>query len=72
MALGLAVLFFMLSLTGNLTYAISLMAYSQDRKYLINAIPWLIGSLGTVVEDGIIFIQFRLYANNKRATITDA
>ncbi|KAF3071347.1 putative vacuolar amino acid transporter YPQ3 [Trichoderma lentiforme] len=64
---GLSILFFMLSLTGNLTYAISIVAYSQDRKYIINTIPWLIGSLGTVVEDGTIFVQFRLYANNRRS-----
>ncbi|KAH8128914.1 hypothetical protein FP744_10007269 [Trichoderma asperellum] len=65
---GLSILFFMLSLTGNLTYAVSIVAYSQERKYIINTIPWLIGSLGTVVEDGTIFVQFRLYANNRRST----
>lgn len=65
---GLSILFFMLSLTGNLTYAVSIVAYSQEKKYIINTIPWLIGSLGTVVEDGTIFVQFRLYANNRRST----
>lgn len=25
-------------------------------------LPWLIGSLGTMVEDGVIFVQFRMYA----------
>ena len=24
--------------------------------------PWLLGSLGTIVEDFIIFYQFRIYA----------
>ncbi|KAH6605603.1 PQ-loop protein [Trichoderma cornu-damae] len=69
---GLSVLFFMLSLTGNLTYAISIVAYSQERKYIINTIPWLIGSLGTVAEDGAIFVQFRLYADNRRSEIVQA
>ena len=64
--LGLALLFFMLSLTGNLTYGISLIAYSQERKYLLNALPFLLGSVGTIVEDCIIFVQFRLYADGKR------
>lgn len=59
---GLALLFFLLSLTGNFTYGASLVAYSQDKKYLLNALPWLLGSLGTIVEDLIIFFQFRLYA----------
>ncbi|TFA99597.1 putative vacuolar amino acid transporter YPQ3 [Trichoderma ghanense] len=69
---GLSILFFMLSLTGNLTYAISIVAYSQDKKYIINTIPWLIGSLGTVVEDATIFVQFRLYANNRRSDTAQA
>lgn len=58
----------MLSLTGNLTYGISLVAYSQDKKYLLNALPFLLGSLGTIVEDSTIFVQFRLYSKNKRQT----
>ncbi|KAI9163290.1 putative vacuolar amino acid transporter YPQ3 [Paramyrothecium foliicola] len=57
---GLALLFFMLSLTGNLTYGLSLVAYSQDKKYLLNALPWLLGSMGTIIEDCMIFVQFRL------------
>lgn len=56
----------MLSLTGNLTYGISLVAYSQEKKYLLNALPFLLGSVGTIVEDCIIFVQFRLYSKNKR------
>ncbi|KAM5346736.1 hypothetical protein ACJ41O_009741 [Fusarium nematophilum] len=65
---GLALLFFMLSLTGNLTYGISLVAYSQDKDYLLNALPWLLGSLGTIAEDMIIFVQFRLYSNSERSS----
>lgn len=63
---GLALLFFMLSLTGNLTYGVSLIAFSQKKKYLLNALPFLLGSVGTIVEDCIIFVQFRLYADGKR------
>lgn len=40
----------------------SVFSYSQEPEYIIKAIPWLLGSLGTVVEDGIIFYQFRIYA----------
>ena len=58
----------MLSLTGNSTYGVSLIAYSQDKKYLLNALPWLLGSLGTVVEDCVIFVQFRIYSKNSRAS----
>lgn len=58
---GLALLFFLLSLTGNLTYGASLVAYSQDGAYLVKALPWLLGSLGTIAEDAVIFVQFKLY-----------
>ncbi|EFQ29543.1 hypothetical protein CGRA01v4_14817 [Colletotrichum graminicola] len=59
---GLALLFFLLSLTGNLTYGASLVAFKQDKAYLLNALPWLLGSLGTIAEDFIIFTQFHIYA----------
>jgi hypothetical protein len=59
---GLALLFFLLSLTGNFTYGASLVAYSQEGEYFLRALPWLLGSLGTMVEDCIIFVQFRIYS----------
>lgn len=52
----------MFSLTGNLTYGLSVFSYSQDADYIIKATPWLLGSLGTIVEDCIIFYQFRIYS----------
>lgn len=58
----------MLSLTGNLTYGVSLVSYSQDKNYLLKALPWLLGSLGTIVEDCVIFVQFRLYSSNDRTS----
>ncbi|KAK3935224.1 PQ-loop-domain-containing protein [Diplogelasinospora grovesii] len=63
---GLALLFFLLSLTGNFTYACSLFSYSQDPDYLVKALPWLLGSLGTMIEDFIIFAQFRLYSPSRQ------
>ncbi|KAG5927854.1 hypothetical protein E4U42_001696 [Claviceps africana] len=69
---GLSLLFFMLSLTGNMTYGLSLIAYSQQKEYLLNALPWLLGSLGTIVEDSTIFVQFRLYGDNARQSSFDA
>ncbi|KAK0729917.1 PQ loop repeat-domain-containing protein [Lasiosphaeris hirsuta] len=64
---GLALLFFLLSLTGNLTYGASVISYSQEQDYFIRALPWLLGSLGTMVEDCIIFVQFRLYSPTVQA-----
>ncbi|KAL2758433.1 hypothetical protein ACRALDRAFT_2040618 [Sodiomyces alcalophilus JCM 7366] len=67
---GLALLFFLLSLTGNAAYGASLIAYSQEKDYLLRALPWLLGSLGTIVEDSIIFVQFHLYkpGRNRRSS----
>lgn len=64
---GLALLFFLLSLTGNFTYGISLVAYSQESDYLLKALPWLLGSLGTIAEDSLIFVQFRLYSPKRQS-----
>ncbi len=63
-------LFFLLSMTGNFTYGASLVAYSQEADYLVKALPWLLGSLGTIAEDSIIFAQFRIYAPRKAAKAT--
>ncbi|KAK0655863.1 PQ loop repeat-domain-containing protein [Cercophora newfieldiana] len=65
---GLALLFFLLSLTGNFTYGASVMSYSQERDYFIRALPWLLGSLGTMVEDCVIFVQFRIYSPASKAS----
>lgn len=58
---GLALLFFLLSLMGNATYGASILSHSLEKDYLNTNLPWLIGSLGTMAEDAIIFIQFRMY-----------
>ncbi|KAJ5647666.1 hypothetical protein N7490_004038 [Penicillium lividum] len=59
---GLSLLFFILSLLGNLTYGAGILAHSLERDYVITNLPWLIGSLGTMAEDVVIFAQFRIYA----------
>ncbi|RMZ88809.1 hypothetical protein DV736_g3959, partial [Chaetothyriales sp. CBS 134916] len=58
---GLSLLFFILSLLGNLTYGAAILAHSTEREYVIKNMPWLIGSLGTMAEDITIFVQFHLY-----------
>lgn len=68
---GLSLLFFLLSLMGNLTYGIGILCHSLEREYVTTNLPWLIGSLGTMVEDGIIFLQFRIYAPNQSASAVE-
>ena len=48
---------------GNITYGAGILFHSLDRQYVMTNLPWLIGSLGTMVEDGVIFVQFRMYAD---------
>ncbi|RDW67015.1 hypothetical protein BP5796_09764 [Coleophoma crateriformis] len=62
---GLAPLFFMLSMMGNTTYGAQILFHSQDREYLLTNLPWLIGSIGTIFEDCIIFVQFHVYNSSK-------
>ena len=66
---GLALLFFVLSLMGNITYGAGILFHSLDRQYVMTNLPWLIGSLGTMVEDGVIFVQFRMYKNREGSAV---
>lgn len=69
---GLSLLFFLLSLAGNLTYGAGILFHSVDSDYVVKNLPWLIGSLGTIAEDVLIFIQFKLYADGKRRADDEA
>lgn len=66
---GLSLLFFMLSLMGNATYGAGILFHSLEKEYVLTNLPWLIGSLGTMAEDGIIFMQFRMYAEKPPSTV---
>lgn len=74
-------LFFLFACIGNLTYVLSIFAYSpvcQDPdhcrpgeageiygKYVLVNLSWLLGSMGTLLLDMGIFTQFFLYRKNK-------
>lgn len=58
---GLSLLFFLLSLLGNASYGAGILFHSLQRDYIMTNLPWLIGSLGTMVEDAIIFVQFSAF-----------
>jgi solute carrier family 66 (lysosomal lysine-arginine transporter), member 1 len=68
---GLSLLFFILSLLGNATYGAGILFHSTEREYFLKNLPWLIGSLGTMVEDVTIFVQFHIYAeaSNENAIV---
>lgn len=64
---GLSLLFFLLSMLGNLTYGAGILFHSLEKQYFMKNLPWLIGSLGTIVEDVAIFAQFKKYGESQSA-----
>eukprot|EP01012_Entosiphon_sulcatum_P027563 TRINITY_DN33226_c0_g1_i1.p1 TRINITY_DN33226_c0_g1~~TRINITY_DN33226_c0_g1_i1.p1 ORF type:complete len:248 (+),score=46.53 TRINITY_DN33226_c0_g1_i1:190-933(+) len=58
---GLSFVLFVSSIAGNVTYAASVVLVAPAWASLIPAIPWLLGSLGTVALDVTILCQFIYY-----------
>ena len=74
---GVSLLFFLFACIGNLTYVLSIFAYSPvcrnpDHcipgeaagiygRYILVNLSWLLGSFGTLILDMAIFVQFFLY-----------
>ena len=42
---------FILAVLGNVTYALGIFLYSVDGKFLLQKLPWLVGSVGTLCFD---------------------
>lgn len=59
------------SLVGQSTMLIiqQIIFHSQERDYILTNLPWLIGSLGTMVEDITIFIQFRVFGSGDSSAV---
>jgi len=80
---GISMLFFVFACVGNLTYVLSIFAYSPVcaapqhcqpgeqkeiyLKYITVNLSWFIGSFGTLVLDMGVFIQFFLYGKGDQA-----
>lgn len=58
---GISFLFFLFACLGNITFIFSVVVISLDWKYLILNASWLIGSIGTLFMDFVIFSQFFVY-----------
>lgn len=58
---GISFLFFLFACLGNLTYVISILALGVTPRYLLVNASWLAGSVGTLLLDGVIFVQFWVY-----------
>lgn len=69
---GLSLLFFIFSVFGNFTYAMQIFLYRSDWQYIKLYLSWIIGSLGTTVEDFTIFSQFYIYRNHENLLDSEA
>ena len=58
---GLSVGMFVCTLSQNIAYSASIFIESTERSYLLQALPFIIGALGTVGFDVLIFFQFYQY-----------
>ncbi|KAF2496799.1 PQ-loop-domain-containing protein [Lophium mytilinum] len=74
---GISMLFFLFACIGNLTYVLSIFAYSPIcrhprhcregeasavyARYIAVNFSWLLGSFGTLLLDGFVFVQYFLY-----------
>lgn len=66
---GLSASLFIFAVCGNLTYASSILTHpGQTLDSLLEALPYLIGSAGTLLFDFSIFCQFIYYRDNKPPT----
>ncbi|CAO3701196.1 unnamed protein product [Rhizopus stolonifer] len=58
---GLSSGMFICTLLGNLLSTLSIFLNSTEKSYILKNLPWIIGSLGTVVFDIMIFLQFCVF-----------
>lgn len=52
-----------------LTDYLQILFHSVEKQYVVTNLPWLIGSLGTMVEDAIIFVQFHAFGEKDSAAV---
>ncbi len=48
---GLSLVMFVLAILGNTTYGLGIFLYSVDPVFLLQRLPWLVGSVGTLFFD---------------------
>ncbi|EGD76265.1 hypothetical protein PTSG_00968 [Salpingoeca rosetta] len=65
---GLSLAMFCMAILGNITYALGVLLQSVERDFLIDHMPWLLGSVGTLIFDFTIFCQFLCFGGNTSAS----
>lgn len=68
---GLSLALFIFAVGGNVTYVLSILLKDTSMPYLVENMSWIVGSVGTIFLDGIVFYQFILYAPERAALEAD-
>ncbi|KAI9323070.1 PQ loop repeat-domain-containing protein [Dichotomocladium elegans] len=63
---GLSKLLFICAVGGNLFFTSSIFLLSIEPHYILINLSWIVGSVGTLIFDFMIFIQFFAYRQHKR------
>jgi len=58
---GVAVLFFVFTLLGNITYCLSIFAADSSRHALVLNASWIVGAFGSLLLDIVVVVQFWVY-----------
>ncbi|MBW0518114.1 hypothetical protein O181_057829 [Austropuccinia psidii MF-1] len=63
---GLSLLFFLVGITGNVTYVASILIPSREFTHIWINMSWLVGSAGTILLDLIVLFQFWDYRHERQ------
>lgn len=58
---GISFMFFFFACMGNLTFVLSILCIGVSWRYIVINMSWLLGSVGTLGLDVVIFVQFFVY-----------
>ncbi|KAL0090617.1 PQ loop repeat-domain-containing protein [Phycomyces blakesleeanus] len=70
---GLSMALFFFAAMGNLTYCLSIFTNPHaTRQSIIESVPYIIGSAGTLMFDGTIYAQYMIFDNKVKETDSQA
>eukprot|EP00039_Didymoeca_costata_P001287 m.51259 g.51259 ORF g.51259 m.51259 type:complete len:315 (+) comp10722_c0_seq2:220-1164(+) len=66
---GLSPIMFSMAVLGNVLYAAGVLMISVDPTFILNHLPWLIGSIGTLFFDFTILVQYFIYGEESEGAV---
>ncbi|KAK9792702.1 hypothetical protein WJX73_007317 [Symbiochloris irregularis] len=68
---GLAISMFMFAIAANTLYGLGIIVRAYSWGVLLDSAPWILGSLGTVGLDAVIFFQWKHYSGQQSRSLRD-